>query len=103
MRTVVIPYWLLKEEIQVVMDKIGNPGQKVSGLLFVLLYTLIIWTPLSSHPATPISVVLVENFENTENLKGQENPLTVLSFDLYLNQSLGHLPAKMAISLMSLS
>ena len=30
MMTAVIPYWLVKKEIQVVMDKIGNPGQKVS-------------------------------------------------------------------------
>lgn len=81
-RIAVIPYCLVKERIQVVMDKIGNPGQKVSGFCPWCVHKVNIdYLDSCHHP----------NFSSAwcrtlKTAQGKEDPLIILSFGSYLNQ-----------------
>ena len=100
MMSALIPYWLVKKEIQVVMDKTGNPGQKVS--VFCPWYGYKDNMDYLDFPPN-FGSAQCRNVEITDKHKGKEKSLIILSFGPYLNQwVLSICPAKMGIPLLSL-
>lgn len=88
--TALIPFWLVKKEIQAVTDEIGNPGQKVSGFCPWCVYKdNITWIfPL-------ISILLSQEFENTrETQRRRKSTHNSILWSISESVSLGDLPCK---------